>query len=69
MGECWTLSISSAGSSLPVAFQKIKADHKREYGTGPAELQALQEMAAQWWQDVQHERQQGASSVAEADSE
>ena len=27
-----------------------------EYGTGPAELQALQEMAAQWWQDIQHER-------------
>ena len=35
-----------------------------EYGTGPAELQALQEMAAQWWQDVQHERRQGAGKVA-----
>ena len=31
-----------------------------EYGTGPAELQALQDVAAQWWQDVQHERRQGA---------
>jgi hypothetical protein len=40
-----------------------------EYRTGPAELQALQEMAAQWWQDTQHEHRQGASSVAETNSE
>ena len=40
-----------------------------EYGTGPAELQALQGMAGQWWQDVQHEHWQGASGVAETNSE
>ena len=40
-----------------------------EHGTGPAELQALQEMDAQWWQDVQHEHRQGASGVAETNSE
>ena len=40
-----------------------------EYGTGPAELQALQEMAAQWWQDIQHERRQETNSAAEAHSE
>ena len=33
------------------------------------ELQALQEMAAQRWQDVQHERRQEANSAAEAHSE
>ena len=27
---------------------------QHEYGAGPAELQALQGMAAKWWQDVQH---------------
>ena len=36
-----------------------------EYGTGPAELQALQEMAAQWRQDIQHGRRQGDHSAAE----
>ena len=40
-----------------------------EYGTGPAELQALQEMAAQWWQDAQHECRQGANSAAETNTE
>ena len=40
-----------------------------EYGTGPAELQALQEMAAQWWQDIQHERRQETNRAAEAHSE
>ena len=28
-----------------------------EYGVGPAELHALQDMATKWWQDVQHDRQ------------
>ena len=40
-----------------------------EYGTGPAELQALQEMAAQWWQDTQHGHRQGGHSEAGANTE
>ena len=40
-----------------------------EYGTGPAELQALQEMAALWWQDTQHGHRQGGHSEAGANTE
>ena len=36
-----------------------------EYGTGPTELQALQEPHVQWWQDIQHEHWQGASGMVE----
>ena len=33
------------------------AGSPEEYGVGPAELHALQDMAAKWWQDVQYDRQ------------
>ena len=52
------------GTSYDVSYgcMQIKIEEgcaegtQHEYGAGPAELQALQGMAAKWWQarDVQH---------------